>query len=163
MLFLLANECPEDKYLNKFVVEKVCGACANIPEIWRQLGIALMEQESVTTLDVIKVNNSGNVTLCCSTMFNLWRQRQPKANWNQLIRALKEVKLNTLADEIEKLLSPSVEQQHIEHVQNMQQLDKGMYCICITLKKLQMLTALQLLSKFFMLQLLTKLPIISVC
>ena len=98
-----------------------------------------MGQESVATLDTIKADNIGNIRLCCSAMFNLWRQKQSKASWSQLIRALKEVQLNALADEIEKLLSPSVEEQHIEHVQNMQQSDKGMYCICITLKKLHML------------------------
>ena len=128
MYFLLANECPEDKYLNKYVREKVCGACANSPDIWRDLGIELMGQQGVTKLDEIKVNNNGNLTLCCSAMFDLWRQRQPKANWSQLISALKEIKLDTLADDIEKLLLPSVGQQHNEHVpndQNMQHLDIG--------------------------------------
>ena len=128
MYILLADECPEDKYLNKYVRGKVCGACASSPDIWRDLGIELMGQQSVTTLDEIKVNKGGNVTLCCSAMFDLWRQRQPKANWSQLISALKEIKLEALADDIEKLLLPSVEQQHNEHVQNdqnMQHLDIG--------------------------------------
>ena len=130
MYILLADECPDDKYLNKYVREKVCGACASSPDIWRDLGIELMGQQSVSKLDEIKANNGGNVTLCCSAMFSLWRQRQPKANWSQLIIALKEIKLETLADDIEKLLLSSVEQQrHNEHVQNdqnMQHLDIGM-------------------------------------
>ena len=101
-----------------------------------------MGQENVNALDEIKANNNANVTLCCSDMFNLWRQRQLKANWSQLIRALKEVKLNALADEIEKSLLPSEEQQHIELVQNMQQLNKGMYaCICIILHSISKMSS----------------------
>ena len=135
---MLANECPEDKYLNKFVRGKVCAACVNNPEIWRDLGIELMGQEGATKLDEIKVNNNENVTKCCSAMFNLWRQREPKANWNQLMKALEEVELHTLADEIMKLLIPSTEQQHtddqlqlkqhpeqVQKDQNMQELDRG--------------------------------------
>ena len=128
MYILLANECPEDMYLNKYVRGKVCGACANSPDIWRDLGIQLMGQQSAAKLDEIKVDKGGNVRLCCSAMFDLWRQKQPKANWSQLIIALKDIELDTLADDIEKLLLPSVEQQHNEHVQNdqnMQHLDIG--------------------------------------
>ena len=110
----IADECPEDKYLNKFVREKVCAACVNNPEIWRDLGIELMGQEGATKLDVIKVNNNRNVTQCCSAMLSLWCERQPKANWNQLIMALKEIKLYALADEINELLIPSVQQQHTD-------------------------------------------------
>ena len=120
---MLGNECPEDKYLNKFVRDKVCAACLDNPDKWRDLGIALMEQRSASKLDVIKINNK-DVMQCCSAMFNLWRQRHPKANWNQLIRALKEVELDALAVEIETLLLPSVKQQEQEV---MQQLDKGTY------------------------------------
>lgn len=126
---VIANECPEDKYLNRYVREKVCAACASNPEIWRDLGIELMGQEGVAKLDEIKANHGRNVTTCCSEMFTVWRQRQPKANWNQLMRALKEVKLNTLADEIRKLLMPSMEQQRTEQVQEKQS-TQGNDCVC---------------------------------
>ena len=79
-----------------------------------------MGQEGVAKLDEIKANNNGNVTKCCSAMFSIWLQMQPKANWNQLMGALKEVELITLADEIKKLLMPSMEQQHTEHMQSLQ-------------------------------------------
>ena len=120
---MIGDDCPEDKYLNRFVREKVCAACAYNPDIWRDLGIVLMGQNSVPGLDVIKANNK-DVMQCCSAMFNLWRQRQPKANWNQLIKALKEIKLDSLAGEIETLLLPSIKQQK-QVVQNMQHLDEG--------------------------------------
>ena len=44
------------------------------------------------------------MTKCCSAMLTLWRQRQTDASWNQLIAALKQLKLNRLAIEVEKLL-----------------------------------------------------------
>ena len=105
-MFSLGNERPEDKYLNKFVRDKICAACANNPEKWRDVGIQLMGQENAAKLDVIKTDKS-DVTQRCSAMLSLWRQRQPKANWDQLIRALQRVDLETLADEINKLLKPS--------------------------------------------------------
>ena len=89
---MLGDDCPEDIYLNRFVREKICAACAHNPDIWRDLGTVLMGQSGVSGLDIIKANNK-DVMQCYSAMFNIWRQRQPKANWNQLITALKEVKL----------------------------------------------------------------------
>lgn len=73
-----------------------------------------MGEESVTKLDVIKADNK-DVTQRCSAMFNLWRQIQPEANWDQLIRALKKVKLNAIADTILKSLIPPVEKQHTDN------------------------------------------------
>ena len=133
---MLVNECPEEKYLNKFVKDAICGNTSN-PDIWKDLGIILMGQESVLPLNMIEINNPGNVKRCCSEMFSLWRQRQPKANWSQLINALKEISFNTLADKIGNLLLPPMEQQPINDVQHMQQLDKSTYvCISMTVRGL---------------------------
>ena len=126
-LGVLGNERPEDKYLNKYVREKVCAACASNPEIWRDIGIELMGQESAAKLDVIKADN-GDVMQRCSAMFTLWCQMQSKASWDQLIQALKDVKLFTLADEIDKLLLPCVEQKLAENQQKIKRHDEG---ICI--------------------------------
>ena len=106
VLSLPVNDCPDDKYLNKYVRGKVCAAGANK---WRDLGIVLMGQDAVTDLDMIRVDYPYNVKECCSRMFTEWRQRTPKASWKQLIEALKEVKLTQLASELEELLMPSVE------------------------------------------------------
>ena len=105
MFFLPANDCPDDKHLNKYVRGKVCAAGT---DKWRDLGIVLMGQDDVYVLDVIKANSNDNVT-CCSRMFTEWRQRTPTASWKQLIEALKEVTLIQLASELEELLIPSVE------------------------------------------------------
>ena len=98
-LLLPVNDCPDDKYLNKYVRGKVCAAGANK---WRDLGIVLMGQDAVTVLDVIRINHPNDVEECCSRMFTKWRQRTPKTSWKQLIGALKEVKLTQLASELEE-------------------------------------------------------------
>ena len=124
-MLLPVNNCPDDKYLNKYVREKVCAAGNNK---WRDLGIVLMGQDAVPSLDVIRVDYPHNVKECCSRMFTEWRRRTPKASWKQLIEALKEVELTQLASELEELLMPSVERhKHVEQeskVSQQQQLQK---------------------------------------
>ena len=73
-----------------------------------------MGQEEVPSLNAIKEDHHGNVKQCCSAMFSLWRQRQPKANWDQLIKALKEIKQNSLANKLEILLSPPDDQEGMQ-------------------------------------------------
>ena len=123
---LLVEDRPDISYLNSHVRSHVCGACAFSSEIWKDLGIELMGQDSVADLDIISANNRGDVVGGCSAMFSLWLQRQPKANWQQLIDALIKVKLNVVAAEIKKSLIPPVssEQQH----SSQQGVMEGMYC-----------------------------------
>ena len=90
---------------------QICGACALNPEIWKDLGMELLGKDSVADLNTISANNRGDVIVCCSSMFTLWLQRQPEANWKQLIDALIKMKLNLLAAEIKKSLILSEQQQ----------------------------------------------------
>ena len=101
-LFSPVTDRPDDKYLNKFLREKVCAAGATK---WRDLGIALMGQDAVSGLDVIRINYPCNVEECCARMFSKWRQKTPTATWEKLLQALKEVNLLELASELEELLS----------------------------------------------------------
>ena len=105
-LILPVTDYPEDKYFNRYVREKVCAVG---PNKWRDLGIALMGQDSVAGLDVIRTNYPNDVEECCSRMLTKWRQKMPSANWKDLIKALKEVELIQLASEVEKLLIPSAD------------------------------------------------------
>ena len=105
-MFLSVHDCPEDKYLNKYVREKVCAASN---DKWRDLGIVLMGQDAVPCLDVLRINHPNNVEECCSKMLAKWCQKTPKASWKKLIEALKEVSLTQLASKIEELLIPSME------------------------------------------------------
>ena len=95
--------------MNRHVVLEVAAACAYQPDVWRTLGIELLGEDGLTQLDVIKANNS-DVTKCSLAMLTLWRQQKVDASWNQLIKALKRLKLNRIAAEIEKGLDSPVEQ-----------------------------------------------------
>ena len=101
--FLPVCDRPDDKYLNKYVKEKVCGAGK-----WLDLGTELMGGDAISTLNVISINHPNDVEKCCSVMFTKWKQQKPKANWKNLIDALREIKLDQLASELEGLLIPSV-------------------------------------------------------
>ena len=97
-----ADECPNDRYLNKYVVPEVAVE-------WRALGTELLRQDEISQLDVIKADNPNDVKECCSAMLRLWRERHIDASWIQLIKALKGLKLNQIAVKIEKYLKPSTE------------------------------------------------------
>ena len=101
-MFLPVTDFPDDKYLNKYVREKVCAAGTTK---WRDLGIALMGQGAAPGLDVIRADYPNNVVECCSRMFNKWRQTTPTGSWEKLLQALKEVNLIKLVCELEELLS----------------------------------------------------------
>ena len=69
-----------------------------------------MGQDSMADINTISANNRGDVVGCCSSLFTLWLQRKPEANWKQLIDALITIKLNVLAAEIKKSLILSEQQ-----------------------------------------------------
>lgn len=62
--------------------------------------------ESEAALGTIAANCRSDVISCCSSLFTLWLQRKPDASWGQLIDALRNIKLHSLAAEIEKKLEP---------------------------------------------------------
>ena len=101
------DDRPERKYLERHVREDLCSACATNPEIWKDLGRELIPK-SDAALGGITASAKGDVITCCSKLFELWLQRQPEASWRQLIEALKEVKLTTLAVEIQEKLEPGI-------------------------------------------------------
>ena len=70
-LFSPVTDRPDDKYLNKFLREKVCAAGATK---WRDLGIVLMGQDAFSGLDVIRIDCPYSVEECCARMFIKWRQ-----------------------------------------------------------------------------------------
>ena len=73
---------------------------------FRVLGIELLGQECESALNTISADSRGSVVACCSGIFSLWLERQPEASWRQLIDALTNVKLVSLAVEIKRLLTP---------------------------------------------------------
>ena len=123
IMFLLAEDQPNIRYINRHVRSHICEACDSSPGMWKDLGIELMGQDSVADINAISVNNYGDIVGCCSSMFSLWLQKQPEASWKQLIDALINIKLNQLAAEIKKLLIPSEKQES-----SPQRLVKGTFC-----------------------------------
>ena len=109
--FLLAEDRPKIRYLNSHVRSHICSACDLNPGIWKDLGMELMGQDSMADINTISANNRGDVVGCCSSIFSLWLQRQPEANWKHLIDALIKIKLNLLAEEIKRSLIKSEQQQ----------------------------------------------------
>ena len=100
-LFHTVDDRPEMIYINRYVNEKVC---ASGPETWLQLGIEMLDKKDVEALYAIKSDVSETSTRC-SKMFRIWLERQPEASWRRLIMALKEIRMNKLAADVEKLLS----------------------------------------------------------
>jgi len=95
------DDPPEVKYINRHVKTKVCAAG---PEVWINLGVELLDEKDVEKLCTIK-SDSAECDTRCSKMFELWLRRQPGASWRQLIVALKQIGLDKLASDVEKLLS----------------------------------------------------------
>ena len=90
---------PALKLLNKHVRKHVSSK-------WHDLGLELLEQEDEETyaLNQIKSDNPKDVNECCKEMFQLWLRKCSTATWHQLIQALREVDLNSLATKIEGML-----------------------------------------------------------
>ena len=69
------------------------------------MGIELLDAEDLPhALDEIQKNYPRDVGMCCTKMLQLWLERQPDASWEQLLQALKEIKMNDLASTIEQEL-----------------------------------------------------------
>lgn len=65
----------------------------------------LNNDDDITALDA--ATHGMDEKQCCSVMFRMWLERQPKASWRQLIDALYVIKLNRIANELENLLIQS--------------------------------------------------------
>ena len=76
---------------------------------WFDLGLELLEPEDEHMLLIIQSNNPNDVDECCRQMFQFWLNKCTNATWNQLIQALKEIELNSLATTIEEMLIPTEE------------------------------------------------------
>ena len=81
--------------MNNHVIKKVARE-------WHELGIELVDQESVYKLNIIKVNHKNDVVECCSEMFEFWLKTDTTASWNTLIVALQQIGQNELVAIIKK-------------------------------------------------------------
>ena len=72
--------------------------------MWLDLGIELLQKEDIAALEAIQ-SDTQECSVRFARMFKVWLQRQPNASWRHLITALKHIRQNNLATNIEKLLS----------------------------------------------------------
>ena len=100
MIIHTGHDRPALKLLNKHVRKEVSSK-------WHDLGLELLEQEDEARLNEIETNNPSDVSKSCKEMFQFWLNKCTNATWNQLIQALKEVELNSLATTIEGMLIPT--------------------------------------------------------
>ena len=90
---------PTLKYLNRYVRQ-------SLGSRWHDLGIELLEADSVEILNRINSENPKDQNACCTKMFQLWLSVQPMASWNQLIESLRQpsIGLKQLSDKIGHML-----------------------------------------------------------
>ena len=77
-----------------------------IPTKWYDLGLELLDQEDEQRLNVIKSDSHGDSEKAATEMFQLWLSRKPSANWNDLVQALTNIKVNDLATDIKEMILP---------------------------------------------------------
>ena len=53
-------------------------------------------------LEVIAADHPHSVEGCCKSMFEKWLNTQKDASWNELVEAIKAIRLNTFASSLEK-------------------------------------------------------------
>ena len=87
------------KDLNKHVIPLVATK-------WYDLGLELLETKHERELDTIEKDNKVEGTkTCCRKMFSKWLETQSdSASWDQLIQAVKNIELDSVANDIEQLL-----------------------------------------------------------
>ena len=86
------------KDLNKHVIPLVATR-------WYDLGLELLETRHERELEIIETNHSNDAVKCCRKMLSKWLESQSdSASWDQLIQAVKNIKLNNVANDIEQLL-----------------------------------------------------------
>ena len=91
----LGTDKPSIKLLHKYVRDRVA------PQ-WRDLGIQLMEQESVDMLAIIEANHPNDVQRCCTEMLEYWLRNDDDASWNKLISAFEQIGQKAVAAKIKK-------------------------------------------------------------
>ena len=74
--------------------------CADVSTRWYRLGLQLTLEPG--SLDAIE-DEKRSVEDKLSAMFNLWLKRNPKVSRNDILKALRDIKENAIAENYEKL------------------------------------------------------------
>ena len=71
---------------------------------WYDLGVVLLEPKYQNELKTIEVDTRNDAVTCCRKMFSKWLNTDELASWDKLIKAVRIVQLNNVANDIEQLL-----------------------------------------------------------
>ena len=77
---------------------------------WYELGLVLLETKCQNELTIIETDIKNDAVTCCRKMFSKWLNTGELASWDKLIKAVRIVQLNNVANDIGELLL------HGEHV-----------------------------------------------
>ena len=71
---------------------------------WFSLGLQLLDPKYENELDTIEADTRNDAATSCRKMFSKWLNTDELASWDKLIKALRIVLLNNVANDIEQLL-----------------------------------------------------------
>ena len=71
---------------------------------WFNLGVVLLDPKYQNELSVIEADTRNDAATCCRKMFSKWLNTDEHASWNELMRVLRIVQLNNVANDIQLLL-----------------------------------------------------------
>ena len=71
---------------------------------WFELGMTLLDE---VELNIIEIDFSNDAITCCRKMLIRWLNTDELASWDNLIKGLRIIQLNTIASKIEHLLLQS--------------------------------------------------------
>ena len=71
---------------------------------WYSLGLQLLNPKYENELNTIEEDTRNDAATCCRKMFSKWLNTDEYASWNKLMRALRIVQLNNVANDIQLLL-----------------------------------------------------------
>ena len=71
---------------------------------WYNLGLELLDPKYENELETIEAGTRNDAATSCRKMFSKWLNTDELASWDKLIKALRDVKLINVANDIEQLL-----------------------------------------------------------
>lgn len=91
------RDCPTMRGLVQHVLPSVATR-------WYDLGLQLLDPQLENELKIIESDTRNDSKECCRKMFNKWLETDELASWNKLVAALKCIKLNSFASNLNSLL-----------------------------------------------------------
>ena len=95
MCICIGTDKPTLQQLHNHVKDKVAAR-------WRNLGVALLEEESRHMLNILEVNFPNDAQERYSRLFDYWLRIDTEASWNTLIDALEQIDEKVLAAKLKK-------------------------------------------------------------